>query len=258
MGIARTSPRDNSCPRPCARPIVGAKWWPSLTISFVTGLVFLFVLVPASVEAQRRGTLVLEGDQPGAEVYVDSEPIGVMPIEPVELPPGEHTLRITRPGYTEYTEVFLIRRRRETNVVVDLLPVSMALIVLSEPDGARVFVDGDFAGETPAELELLEGEHEIRVAARGYHDTERTVQAIPGTNDTLDIALELLPPEELQLLEPPEPGFFERPLTWAIIGGSAVVLAAVIVIVVIATTGQTAFEEHCDPSQGASPLCFSL
>ncbi|MFW5738254.1 MAG: PEGA domain-containing protein, partial [Spirochaetota bacterium] len=66
------------------------------------------------------------------------------------------------------------------------------------PDGARearVFVDGTFRGNTPIELELIEGEHSIRVTAPGHHEQVRTVTSTPGQIDAIDVTLEALPEE---------------------------------------------------------------
>ncbi len=208
------------------------------------------VLGGSGAEAQRprAGHLVLEGDQPGAEVYVDAELVGTMPMDPLELSVGEHTLRVTRPGYTELTEVFRIRPRRRTQISVDLLPVSMALSVVTDPEGAQVFVDGRFSGETPLELDLLEGEHSVRVTRAGYHEVVRTVQAAAGQNETLDLELEELPAEEVRAMAGVETEleWYEKPLTWILVGGGAVAVAAGILLVVALTSE--------DPSQ-ADQFC---
>lgn len=205
--------------------------------------VLAVTLSAASADAQRRqrtGTLVLEGDHPGAEVFVDAEPVGTMPMEPLELPVGSHTIRVARPGYTEYTEVFRIRPRRETVLAVDLLAVSMALNVSTTPEGAQVFIDGRFAGETPAEIDLLEGEHSIRVTLAGYREAIRSVEAVAGETETLSVELEELPQEEVDALvgPQPEPEWYEEPLTWVIIGGSAVALAVGVLIIVALTADE--------------------
>jgi len=197
-------------------------------------------LTAASADAQRRGrtgTLVLAGDFPGAEVFIDAESVGRMPLEPLELEAGNHTIRVAQPGYTEYTEVFRIRPRQETALTVDMLPVSMALTVQTEPEGAQVFVDGRFAGEAPVEVDLLEGEHSIRITRAGYREAIRTVEAAPGQNETLEVTLEELPQEEVQALvgEQAETEWYEEPLTWVIIGGSAVALAVGVLLIVALT-----------------------
>ena len=50
------------------------------------------------------------------------------------------------------------------------------LKVESTPVGAQVFVDGLFKGNTPAQLELPVGKHEVRLTLQDYHEWEAQVQ----------------------------------------------------------------------------------
>ena len=203
------------------------------------GLLAAAVLLPtlrAEAQRGRRGTVVVLGEQPGAEVYVDAELVGTMPLEPVELEAGSHTIRVVRPGYTEYTDVFRIRPRQQTEVMVDLLAIGMSLSIVTDPEGGRVFVDGNFSGEAPLRIDLLEGDHELRVTRLGYHDAIRTVAAVAGQDETLELALEELPAEERRaIFEPQETEWYEEPLTWILVGGGAAALALGIVLIVVLT-----------------------
>jgi hypothetical protein len=207
------------------------------------------LVATASAEAQRarNGTLVISGDHPGAEVLIDGESVGVMPMEPVTLSPGEHSLRVTMPGFSEFNQVVRIAPRRPTEVLVELFPVSMSLLVVTEPEGARVFVDGNFAGEGPAQIELTEGQHSIRVTMLGYHERIETIDAALGSSQTLEIALEILPEDERRaLLEPPVTEWYEEPLVWILAGGGALVVAGGIVLIVALATDTPAQWEEFD------------
>jgi hypothetical protein len=46
-------------------------------------------------------------------------------------------------------------------------PSTAKLSVVSVPDGADIEVDGSFVGNTPSDLQLLEGDHSISVKKRG-------------------------------------------------------------------------------------------
>jgi hypothetical protein len=205
---------------------------------------------PAAAQSARPGTLVLDGEQPGAEVFVNAESVGVMPMEALPLEPGSHTVRVVRPGYTEFNEVVEIRPRRETRIEVELYPVSMALMVLSEPLGAQIFVDGNFSGEAPMELELLEGEHSLRLKLLGYHDRIEAVTAVAGSSETLMLELDPLPEDERRaLLEPPVTEWYEEPLLWILAGSGAVVLAlGITIILVVTATSDTETDLFCAQS----------
>jgi hypothetical protein len=64
-------------------------------------------------------------------------------------------------------------------------------IIRSRPAGARVKVDGESAGRTPVDRELAGGVHKLVLRADGYDALERTVTAVNGVDETLN--LELVP-----------------------------------------------------------------
>jgi hypothetical protein len=213
---------------------------------------------PSNAEAQRRrrraaavgtGNLVVETSQEGAEIYVDAELVGTAPLAPLPLEPGTYTVRVTRPGFTEFTDVVEVQRGRDTLVQADLMAVSQVLRVTTEPEGARVFVDGRFAGTTPVDVELQDGEHSIRIAKQGWREVLRTITAQSGRSEDLHVDLERLSDEELREigLAPPAPAlWYERPLTWLLVGGGALLIAAGVVMTVILTADQpTELELFC-------------
>lgn len=198
------------------------------------------------------GTLVIESTLEGAEVLVDEETVGFTPIEPLRVAPGSHTIRVRRPGYTEFDDVVEVEPGGEVRVAPDLIALAMILTVRSTPDEARVFVDGSFRGNTPIELELTEGEHSLRVTAPRYHEQVRTIRAAPGTIDALDIELEAVPEE---LLRPPVPEWYEEPVTWVIVGAAAAAVAVAIVVTAVLLQPSDPINDYCGEDQG---LCYRV
>jgi PEGA domain-containing protein len=66
-------------------------------------------------------------------------------------------------------------------------------VIRSRPAGARVTVDGEKIGRTPVDHELSAGVHKLSLAAEGYDALERTVTAIGGVDETLDLDMVPLP-----------------------------------------------------------------
>lgn len=62
--------------------------------------------------------------------------------------------------------------------------------VKSTSDGAEITVDDKFVGNTPSTLRLKPGEHVIAVSKAGFTVWKRTVTLSPGSNITVDAALE--------------------------------------------------------------------
>ena len=218
----------------------------AMRASLLLALAMATVAAPAPVAAQAgagQGTLVVSCDVVGAEVIVDEEPRGETPLPgPVALEPGSYTLRVRRPGYTEHTDVVRIEAGRELVVDVALEPLAMVLSLRTNPDEARVYVDEAFRGETPLELELPAGEHQLRLSHPLMHDALRTIPAVAGRTLELDFDLDPLPPSALVAPTP----WYEQPGLWLGIGGAAVAVAIAIVVVAFLTSeGQSQLERFC-------------
>ena len=62
--------------------------------------------------------------------------------------------------------------------------------IVSEPDGADVYLDGTFVSSTPATLELSAGNYQVSVRLPGYPDWKRDVRVLSGSEITLRARLE--------------------------------------------------------------------
>jgi hypothetical protein len=90
-------------------------------------------------------------------------------------------------------------------------------IIRSKPNGARISLDGEALGRTPVDRELAPGVHKLELRAEGYDDLERTVTAVNGVDETLDLDLVAMP-TKLPL----------RAMGWAGLGVGVAALAAAI------------------------------
>lgn len=67
-------------------------------------------------------------------------------------------------------------------------PSTAKLSVVSVPDGADIEVDGSFVGNTPSDLQLLEGDHSISVKKAGFRNWERKVKVSAGSSVRLNMS----------------------------------------------------------------------
>jgi hypothetical protein len=187
---------------------------------------------PAPAPVASTGTLVVTVVQEGAEVYVDEQLVGTSPVAPQTLEPGSHTVRVRMPGYSEYSDVVTVERGGMADMPVELFALSEALSITTTPPGAHVFVDGNFAGETPVEIDLVDGAHSVRVTLHGYEEIVREVTAESGRREELALTMEAIPEDQLRGAE-----WYEEPVTWIAVGGGVVAAVVIIVVVVVATQG---------------------
>lgn len=221
----------------------------SLCLAVVALLTMSLLAAPATAQRRRRrdtqtttegptaptattGTLTFQIVQEGAEVYVDEQLVGTSPVAPQTLARGSHTVRVRMPGFSEYSDVVTIEPGADLPLEVELFALSEALTITTTPPGAHVFIDGNFAGETPLDVDLQDGTHSIRVTLHGYEEAVREVTAQSGRHEELAVSLTALPEDALR-----GPEIYEEPLFWVGVGGGVLAAVAVVVIVVVATSG---------------------
>jgi hypothetical protein len=193
-------------------------------------------LLPMTAAAAPKGPdgkLVLTSTTDGAQVFIDGELVGAVPLkEPLSLKPGKYTLKLVKRGFTEYIDVFTIKARKETKLDIDLLPVAGILRVTANVPGARVFIDGKFAGEVPLEADAPVGARAIKVTKAGYREQVKSVEMIAGQASNLDVTLEELPADQNPFRPAPPKAlkWYEKWWAWAVIAGGASALAVAIAV----------------------------
>ncbi|MDI3287728.1 PEGA domain-containing protein [Polyangium sp. 15x6] len=69
------------------------------------------------------GTVVFDGDHPGATIIVDGKNVGTMPqAQPMRLPIGMHTAKIELPSYQPLETTFVVLPKENARVAVALAP----------------------------------------------------------------------------------------------------------------------------------------
>jgi hypothetical protein len=69
-------------------------------------------------------------------------------------------------------------------------PSTAKLSIASVPDGADIEIDGAFAGNTPSDLAVPEGERSIVVKKSGYKNWERKMKVVAGSSIHLNAEME--------------------------------------------------------------------
>ena len=103
----------------------------------------------------------------GAEATIDGSPeLRCTSPCSVKLPLGRHTIVIQHEGYREAQRVFNLPN--DPGLIVNLLPKTGVLSVVSMPPGLEIVVDGQSQGrKTPASLTLAVGSHRVQVLKDG-------------------------------------------------------------------------------------------
>ncbi|HEY2749483.1 MAG TPA: PEGA domain-containing protein [Polyangia bacterium] len=203
---------------------------------------------PPPPAAGKAGALEVASTTTGADVSIDGEKVGTIPLAGplTTLTPGEHTIKVEKPGYAPYIDVFKIDRKKPTRVEVELEPVAGVLRLKTNVEAARVYVDGKFVGEAPLTTEIGVGARAVQVSKGGYKDFFQNISAVAGQDVNIDVLLEELPVgvNPYKPPPPPPPKWFEKWWVWTVgAAGVAVVVTAVVVPAWFAT--RDPIGDHC-------------
>ena len=121
-----------------------------------------------------------------AVVTIDGSLVGMAPYGPIELEPGEHSVRVESDRYLPFEHFYTVKGLdRLENLHVQLVPRWANVNVTTDPPGATVFAGDTEVGTTPAVVELLEGTHELTITKDGYAAWDGNVTAVPNVDQSL-------------------------------------------------------------------------
>jgi hypothetical protein len=151
------------------------KWNREIELAGGQKLVVDVALVPLP----QVGFVSVHSDVPGATLAVDGQPLGLLPVDRLQLSPGKHRFSVQAERFNPFATELEVRLNESTviNVALTPLEVSGKLLVESEPAGALVEVDGKPIGNAPVLVEKLSaGTHSVAVSLAGHETQVRDVR----------------------------------------------------------------------------------
>jgi hypothetical protein len=170
-------------------------------------LLVMILALPASAQVtigtgtSEAGNLYTTGN-----IYVASTPAGasavldggidqlVTPGTFLGVPPGQHNVRVTIPGYQAASTDVVVSVGMTANVLVTLNQVVTpgGLSVSSTPPGSGLYIDDLYQGKTSQVVGNLQpGPHKVTVAEPGYITVSQTVTVVAG--DVIPVSVTLAP-----------------------------------------------------------------
>jgi hypothetical protein len=119
---------------------------------------------PAVVVAStpKEGSFQLTTSPAGATATFDTAGIDCTTPCNLTLPVGRHSFVLRQPGYREQQKIITIPN--DTGLIVDLVPMTGTLNLITEPAGLTILVDGrEHPQKTPVSLTLPIGTHTIQL-----------------------------------------------------------------------------------------------
>lgn len=141
----------------------------------------------------KTGGILLQGDKDNYRAIL----VGLQGVTGVPISVGEKDREFIPAGatvdVTKGEEIGAREKVPDNKAAAENVPADQAtgaLNVSSSPNGADVFVDGQFLGNCPAALKLTPGKHTIVVKMAAYKDWSRDVTVESGSQAQLKASLE--------------------------------------------------------------------
>jgi serine/threonine-protein kinase len=141
------------------------------------------------------GQLAIDSAPQGAQVQLDgkTDPSWVTPFTLSGVGAGQHTVTVSKPGFSTDTRAVEVASGTKAFLVTHLTQLMATLSVTSTPLGANVYVDGKDSGKlTPAQVSVDKGQHVVLVRKSGYIDETTSSQFVLAQTVTFSPTLRSL------------------------------------------------------------------
>ncbi len=141
------------------------------------------------------GSLMVESTPNFCQLYVDGKDMGTTPKSLNEMLIGQHTLKLTKDGYADYTETVTITKGERKQVKAMLSNGKEVQFTCNVPD-AKLEIDGKVVGEASGTQMLSYGSHSLRATAADYRDYTGIIQ-VSESSQTFTISMESILEDEI-------------------------------------------------------------
>lgn len=135
------------------------------------------------------GTTEFSGP-PGAQLWVDGQSKGALPLRLRDLTPGAHHYRVEAPLFEPEEGDVSTAKGKNYLIHVQMRSSRGIFVVETTPPGATVWIDGQDRGLTPLRLEdVTPGIHGVRLDLAGYASVFRSADTSDGRRGDVRVTL---------------------------------------------------------------------
>jgi len=117
------------------------------------------------------GSLTINSDPVKSIVYVNGEFAGIGNFRLAYVKPGEKKIHIEAPGYLAEDKTITLTANEDNKISFKLGKEDLAKVrVNTDPTGATVYVNSEWAGKTPVDIEKMEAMQRILIKMNEYDD----------------------------------------------------------------------------------------
>ena len=165
-----------------------------LLISILYGFL-LISCGDSSTDPEKTGTIYVESEPSGAEIWIDSVNTGVLTPGSAQASAGSNNVTLKKEGYQDLEFNLSISAGEEYTLTSGTILTKLGeLIIESEPPGASIWLDGIKSENlTPASFFVEDDNYTITLQLEGYRDSTVITQIKNAGTMTVSINLQQKP-----------------------------------------------------------------
>lgn len=134
------------------------------------------------------GSLNVESTPNFCKLYIDGKDMGTTPKYIPEILVGRHQVRLEKEGCVTLSKTITIEKGKPL-MLKETLDTGRTVLVKTDRSGDKIYVDGDYVGETPRETQIGFGQHTVRVVRNGIK-VEKEVNILESTRNGIELTFE--------------------------------------------------------------------
>jgi hypothetical protein len=182
--------------------------------------------------------IAVHGQVPAADVFVDGERVGRMPLEStVTVAPGAHQVEVRRAGYLPAARSLTLQDGARADIALDpvvdkgvLFREGGRLAIAASETQAVLSVDGTELGLLTGSVELPAGPHRIHLERGGFLPADRDVEVPLAGTRTVPVTFEPTPETRAQYVSA---AGSRRTWSWATAGAGLAIAAGGIALALV-------------------------
>jgi len=137
-----------------------------------------------------NGTVEVQCSVRGALLVLNNDRTLPLPLRLSNFADGDYHYRIEAEGYEPDEGTFSFSRGKNVLIVSKLKSSEGLVEVITRPEGARVWFNGESVGTAPLQLEdVAPGEHRVKIEHPGYASVYRTLDTTGGGKGVVELKL---------------------------------------------------------------------
>ncbi|EMJ90803.1 PEGA domain-containing protein [Leptospira alstonii] len=130
------------------------------------------------------------GNMDGVLVFLDGRFLGKTPLQRSDLLPGKHRIKYYMDGFQSEEKRISIQDGGTFETILSKTPKDGLISVVSNPEGANVYLGSEFLGKTPlTNVPVKTGYNRLRLSMEGHVDLLKGVEIKKDEETKLDLVL---------------------------------------------------------------------